>query len=143
MADRPVILRCGSCGGTGGKVAHKLTETLAAVTTEWQPTQLLAQAMRCGETNMSNRLKVLLDLGLVERRGGGANRSPYEWRRAKAAGALANTQTPDTSAPPRDRLDYALEALNAASRQGSADEQLDRVRIAIRQVIAHLRKDPP
>lgn len=82
-----VILRCGSCGGTGGKVAQKLTDTLAAVTGEWQPTQALADTMRCGATNMSNRLAVLLERGLVERRGGGANRSPYEWRRATQAGS--------------------------------------------------------
>lgn len=73
-----VMLKCGHCHGTGKKEAPKLSQTLCLIVPGlWFPTQELAAAANCGETNMANRLVELESLGLVEHRGS----RPKEWRR--------------------------------------------------------------
>jgi hypothetical protein len=73
-----VTLPCGHCGGTGQKEAPELTRTLESVSfSQWRSTQFIARELVIGETNAANKLRELMGLGFVERRGG----KPYEWRR--------------------------------------------------------------
>jgi hypothetical protein len=76
-----VSVTCGMCSGSGRVIHHRATQLFGLLTKDWQTTAELARRAVIGPTNAANVLAVLLHLGLVDRVGSGANRSPFRWRR--------------------------------------------------------------
>lgn len=78
----PVVVACGRCGGTGSIAHPRLTRIVWFLRNRpysWYPTVTLAKVFCMSETNAANHMARLHAMDLVDRRGAGAGRSPYEW----------------------------------------------------------------
>jgi predicted transcriptional regulator len=71
---------CYRCQGAGRIPLTSLERILATVTTEWQTSGAIADLVQREPFRVRSGLRLLLEHGLIERRGAGSRGSSYEWR---------------------------------------------------------------